>query len=243
LPWGDSLNKGYTLKTQFGASGYKIDIVVMHPEIAERPVLAIECDGATYHSSKTARDRDILRQSILESLGWVFHRIWSTNWLHDNLSEKTRLINAIETSIKGYYNQGLSNNEIEKNDFFDEIKIEKQQENLSDELDKIYYSWRKALIEKFGFGSYNYNGWLNNNSWNSLSVMENCNAIEEILNEVLKFKNGFSPEDVFREINEKVFDKNRYTEQAKEIYEDKFQQYFLDTNKVELIDNTIKIKF
>lgn len=96
------LNKGYKVHTQVGASGYRIDMAIIHPNIPGRYVLAIECDGAAYHSSKTARDRDRLRQEILESKGWNFYRIWSTSWIHDNVNEKNKLINAIERSIENY---------------------------------------------------------------------------------------------------------------------------------------------
>ena len=65
---------------QWGASGYRIDFAVQHPHQPGRFVLAIECDGASYHSAPTARDRDRLRQQQLEALGWRFHRIWSTDW-------------------------------------------------------------------------------------------------------------------------------------------------------------------
>ena len=54
-------------------------------------VLAIECDGASYHSSQTARDRDRLRQEQLERLGWRFHRIWSTDWFADPAGEVQRV--------------------------------------------------------------------------------------------------------------------------------------------------------
>jgi very-short-patch-repair endonuclease len=71
---------GIPLVPQWGCSGYWIDYVAQHPTQPGRMVLAIECDGVTYHSSATARDRDRLRQEHLERLGWQFHRIWSTEW-------------------------------------------------------------------------------------------------------------------------------------------------------------------
>ncbi len=72
--------RGMSLVPQYGASSYWIDFAAMHPDRPSQPVLAIEADGARYHSSPTARDRDRLRQEHLERLGWRFHRIWSTNW-------------------------------------------------------------------------------------------------------------------------------------------------------------------
>lgn len=72
--------RGIPLIPQVGASNYRIDFVAKHPNRPGRLVLAIECDGATYHSAPTARDRDRLRQQHLMALGWRFHRIWSTDW-------------------------------------------------------------------------------------------------------------------------------------------------------------------
>ena len=91
-------SKGYDVDTQVGCSGYKIDIGLKRPSSSDY-VLAIECDGATYHSSKNARDRDRLRQSVLESMGWNFYRIWSTDWFKNNQEEKRRLIDACEDAF------------------------------------------------------------------------------------------------------------------------------------------------
>jgi very-short-patch-repair endonuclease len=74
---------GIPLVAQYGVAGYWIDFAAAHPAQPGRMVLAIEADGASYHSSSTARDRDRLRQEQLERLGWTFHRIWSTNWFTD----------------------------------------------------------------------------------------------------------------------------------------------------------------
>ena len=75
--------RGVPVTPQYGVAGYRLDFVCGHPDRPGRMVLAIEADGATYHSTPTARDRDRLRQQVLESLGWRFHRIWSTDWFRD----------------------------------------------------------------------------------------------------------------------------------------------------------------
>ena len=72
---------------QYGVSGYRIDFACAHPDQPGRMVLAIEADGASYHSTPTARDRDRLRQQVLEDKGWRFHRIWSTAWFRDREAE------------------------------------------------------------------------------------------------------------------------------------------------------------
>jgi very-short-patch-repair endonuclease len=71
---------GFECVPQVGESGYYIDIAVRDPGKRSRYLMAIECDGATYHSAKSARDRDRLRQENLERLGWRVRRIWSTDW-------------------------------------------------------------------------------------------------------------------------------------------------------------------
>jgi len=86
---------GFDVSTQVQSSGYSIDLAIKHPEKPGKFVLGIECDGAAYHSSKTARDRDRTRQAVLEDLGWAIHRIWSPDWA----SNKAKEINAIEEKV------------------------------------------------------------------------------------------------------------------------------------------------
>jgi very-short-patch-repair endonuclease len=73
---------GWQVHAQVGCAGFAIDLAVVDPRSPGRYLLGIECDGATYHSSPTARDRDRLRQEVLEDLGWSIYRIWSTDWFH-----------------------------------------------------------------------------------------------------------------------------------------------------------------
>ena len=75
--------KGWQVHTQIGASSFRIDLGVVHPDLAGRYLAGIECDGATYHRSATARDRDKLREQVLRGLGWEIERIWSTDWWVD----------------------------------------------------------------------------------------------------------------------------------------------------------------
>lgn len=89
----------WRMETQVGCSGYRIDLAVVDPRAPGRHLLGIECDGATYHSGATARDRDRLRQSVLEGLGWTFHRIWSTDWRLNRNAEIERLKNAYEQAL------------------------------------------------------------------------------------------------------------------------------------------------
>jgi very-short-patch-repair endonuclease len=94
------VNEGLTLVPQLGTSRYRIDLVAMHPLQPGRSVLAIECDGASYHSSPTARDRDRLRQQHLEALGWTFHRIWSTDWFLRRDEEIARTLKRYDEALR-----------------------------------------------------------------------------------------------------------------------------------------------
>lgn len=101
---------GYNIEPQVGSAGFYIDIAVKDPGKPGRFILAVECDGASYHSSATARDRDRLRQTVLESLGWRFHRIWSTDWYRNKKHEIDRLKEAIELSVRFYEELDKENN-------------------------------------------------------------------------------------------------------------------------------------
>jgi very-short-patch-repair endonuclease len=84
---------------QVGVAGYFIDIGVRHPEWPYGFVLGVECDGAAYHSAKSARDRDRLRQEVLEGLGWRLHRIWSTDWFNHPEREAEKLRTVIASRL------------------------------------------------------------------------------------------------------------------------------------------------
>ena len=89
---------GFLADPQVGSSGFRIDIGVRHPDKPGAYLLAVECDGATYHSALWARERDRLRQDILEHLGWRFHRIWSTDWFYNRKAEVDRLRKGLEAA-------------------------------------------------------------------------------------------------------------------------------------------------
>lgn len=75
--------RGWTVVPQVGISGFRIDLGVHHPDLAGAYLAGIECDGATYHRSATARDRDKVREQVLRGLGWDILRVWSTDWWFD----------------------------------------------------------------------------------------------------------------------------------------------------------------
>ncbi len=89
---------GYEVDHQIGYANYFIDLGIKDPERPGRYLLGIECDGATYHSAQSARDRDRIRQEKLEDLGWRIHRIWSTDWFRFPDRELKKAAEAIEAA-------------------------------------------------------------------------------------------------------------------------------------------------
>lgn len=108
--------QGYKVEKQIGCSGYRIDLGIKHPKYSGIYVLGIECDGATYHSSRTARERDRLRHDVLEMMGWKIYRLWSTDWIKDIVNEKQRLLKAVENAINSYRQESfdISNSDTKK---------------------------------------------------------------------------------------------------------------------------------
>ena len=96
--------KGWDVHYQIGCGGYRIDLGVVNPKAPGRYLAGIECDGASYHSGATARDRDRLRQYKLEDLGWTLHRIWSTEWWRRPHEELEIVHKTLETQLAEYSN-------------------------------------------------------------------------------------------------------------------------------------------
>jgi very-short-patch-repair endonuclease len=91
---------GFQCVPQVGVAGFFIDLAVRDPGSPGRYLMGIECDGASYHSAKSVRDRDRLRQAVLERLGWRIRRIWSTDWYRNPRAEIEPIIrelNALKT--------------------------------------------------------------------------------------------------------------------------------------------------
>jgi len=91
---------GWQVVPQVGISGFRIDLGVKHPDFAGAYLAGVECDGATYHSSATARDRDKIREQVLVGLGWNIVRIWSTDWWFDTRGAVERLHNELNMLLE-----------------------------------------------------------------------------------------------------------------------------------------------
>lgn len=102
-PFEDSVfeflrDNGYEVHKQVGCAGYRIDLAIVDQRNRGCYLIGIECDGAQYHSSPVARDRDRLRQQRLEELGWKIYRVWSTDWYRNPIESGKKLLEAIEST-------------------------------------------------------------------------------------------------------------------------------------------------
>jgi len=86
---------GWQVVPQIGVSRFRIDLGIVHPDRPGDYLAGVECDGATYHSAATARDRDKVRGAILRGLGWNLVRLWSTEWWVDKAGALQRLDAAL----------------------------------------------------------------------------------------------------------------------------------------------------
>jgi very-short-patch-repair endonuclease len=93
-------SRGWTIHTQVGVSEFRIDLGVVHPDTPGIYVAGVECDGATYHRSATARDRDKLREQVLRDLGWEIVRVWSHDWWIDRDTTLSRLDAQLRTLLE-----------------------------------------------------------------------------------------------------------------------------------------------
>ena len=90
------VERGYSVDAQVGVSNFRIDLAIKDPKDSSKYLIGIECDGATYHSSRVARDRDLLRQEILEGMDWRLHRVWSTEWFHNRDFAIKLMLDSVE---------------------------------------------------------------------------------------------------------------------------------------------------
>lgn len=147
-------SKGFAVDTQVGCSEFRIDLGLKLPDSSDY-VLAIECDGATYHSSKNARDRDRLRQEILERMGWKFYRIWSTDWFRNKSIEQLRLLEAAADAVKNPTKVEVKQIDSQPTETFEEVAVEKHFEfpaykaaDFFEVCRRHHYSDFKAIVKE-----------------------------------------------------------------------------------------------
>lgn len=145
-------SKGYHVKQYVGNSDYKIDIAVEHPKYPRCYVAGIECDGNSYYMARTIRDREHLRKSVLEQMGWKMFRVWSTEWINNKVGEQKRLLDFIENAINTY--QESANKEKvsfpEKKEESVEVEFLQKTSVEPSKLNFPYYrigDWRTAVFD------------------------------------------------------------------------------------------------
>jgi hypothetical protein len=104
-PFDEAVQKGleeggWNVHPQVGIAGFRIYLGIVHPDAPGLYLAGVECDGASYHRSATARDRDLLRERVLRGLGWRIHRVWSTDWWVDTETAIARLTAAMEADLR-----------------------------------------------------------------------------------------------------------------------------------------------
>ncbi|MCU5773147.1 DUF3320 domain-containing protein [Erwiniaceae bacterium BAC15a-03b] len=97
--------EGYQVHPQVGIAGFFIDLAIADSDMPGRYLIGIECDGMTYHSSRSSRERDRLRQAVLEDHGWIIHRIWSTDWFQRPEEQLQKTLSAIQAAKKELENR------------------------------------------------------------------------------------------------------------------------------------------
>lgn len=76
---------GWNCVSNLGVSGFRIDIAIADPSRPGNMLAGIVLDGPSYAGAATARDRDVLRESVLQALGWNLCHIWALDWWRDPL--------------------------------------------------------------------------------------------------------------------------------------------------------------
>ncbi len=145
-------NYGYKVAYQVGVAGFFIDLGVLHPDRENDFIMGVECDGATYHSGKSVRDRDRLRQEILEKKGWHIHRIWSTDWFKNREKEIDKLIKTLkkaESSEKVKVLPIIKAEEVNLKTAQIQKKPTDQETYTDEDLRKELLHFRKANIEPY----------------------------------------------------------------------------------------------
>jgi Superfamily I DNA and RNA helicases and helicase subunits len=135
-------NKGWEVRPQIGVSNYRIDLGIVHPDHAGAYLAGIECDGATYHRSASARDRDKIRESVLRSLGWNIVRVWSTDWFMNCADALKRIHSELQKLL-------INSREAEKTDEKNILSIKNTNKNSSNNLceTKIDENYNDNILE------------------------------------------------------------------------------------------------
>lgn len=137
-------SKGWQVQTQIGASSFRVDLGIVHPDAPGTYLCGVECDGATYHRSATARDRDMLREQVLRGLGWEILRVWSTDWWIDRIGTLERVQQALEILLERSRASRARSQEAEEASRAAEAAIARAQEEQSQFVQIVDESRRQS---------------------------------------------------------------------------------------------------
>ena len=180
------INEGFDVSCQVGFSGYRIDLAIKHPKKLGEYILGVECDGSQYHSSRFARDRDKIRQMVLENLGWNMIRIWSDDWLNNKEYELERIKNKVKEILRSKgileYKQKTHLSEIEEKEDFNEIDLKKK--------------YKKYKIAELPLHRMNleFDGYGNLNNYSTISL------IKKRMMEILEIESPIEKELLYRRV-------------------------------------------
>ena len=146
------VNEGFKVEKRVGCAGYRIDLAIIDPNNNDEYILAIECDGTSYNNNASARERDRIRQNILEGLGWNYYRIWSTDWYHNRQNARQNLTQKIRQVIKDKENEHVRTlNEIDEEEVSsgNEEKVKEESIPLTKAFvdDNTYGAYDKISVE------------------------------------------------------------------------------------------------
>jgi len=201
-------NEGIDIVPQVGCSGYRIDLAIKNPDKPGEYILGIECDGAKYHSSRFARDRDKVRQEVLESLGWNIHRIWSEDWLADKGKE-------VEL-IKAKINNLLQSMPVKVNPMEEFEDVEDHKGIPEFNPVKIFPEYKVAMVKKMRVD-------LEFDPYGNLKRSNDRIIINNIIDEVLKVESPMTIELLCKRVNS-IIGVNRMGTRIKELYNDILQK-------------------
>ena len=146
---------GYTVHTNIGCSGYRVDIGIVHPDNPETYVLGILCDGMNYNNGGTTLDRNNTQDAVLQGLGWHLHRIWILDWWDNSEKELDRIKSSIETATDDSTLRMDTITNSEKPVITQVHNFEKIEDTALDELLNFYELAQLSQVAEF-YGDYDY---------------------------------------------------------------------------------------
>ena len=178
--------EGFDVSCQIGCSGYRVDLAIKHPKKPGEYILGVECDGSQYHSSRFARDRDKIRQVVLENLGWNIIRIWSDDWLNNKEYEIEKIKEKVKNILKS---KGIP--EPKQNNYLS--KIDEKEDFKEIEVKDKYKKYKIAEISKSNMD-------LEFDSYGSLNNYSAVSIIKRKIMQILEIESPIEKELLYKRV-------------------------------------------